>query len=324
MQLVGDTEVQIQGLDATGVPEIDIAHGRLVLMSAGRPGAQLRIAAGDLRGTITLVEAASVLGIEVRPTRIEGTDPQTEPPVVNVEFFVATGQVMWVDAVQAAPQTLTGPQHWSWPAAVPGEVADKIDEPWILGEEKIDLIDKRASKYLGEYLTDERGARIQFKELAEDRRVELRSLAVRCLAAIGDYDALVRFLGDPEKRSGWEDHVDALRGGLAKNPQSAARVKSSFDRLRASRSPQLYRMLWGYNESQLKSGAAVQLVNYLDDNDNLDVRVVAFCTLERLADKKGLAYRPTDNARARQPFLQKWRKWAETYEPAARSAPSLP
>lgn len=321
LQLVGETEIRFEGLDVAGLPEVNIAHGRLVLMSAGRPGAQLRIAVGQLHGTITLVEAASVLGIEVRPTRAEGTDPEKEPPILNVDFFAASGQVLWVDAAQGDPITLTGPQRWSWPAAA-DEEAGKIDEPWILGEEKIEPIDKRASNYFRENLTNDRPARIQFKELAEDRRVELRSLGVRCLAAIGDFDAVVRSLGDPEKRSGWEEHVDALRRGLAKGPDSAAQVKSSLDRLRPAHSAQLYRMLWGFNDSQLKSGAAVQLVNYLDDNDNLDVRIVAFCTLEKLAGK-GLNYRPSDNAKARQASLQKWRKWAQTYEPADQAAPSL-
>lgn len=325
VQLVGDTDVRLQKPDATGVTEVNIAHGRLVLMPAGRPGAQLRIAVGELRGTITLVDAASVLGIEVQPTRIEGTDPETEPPLLNVDLYVASGQVIWVDAAQATPLTLTGPQHWSWPAAVPEEAAAKLDVPWILGEEKIEGIDKRAAKFFRDNLTYDRPARIQFKEFADDRRLEIRSLSVRCLAAIGDYDALVKSLTDPEKKAGWEEHVDALRSGLAEGPQSAAQVKSSLDRLRSTRSTQLFRMLWGYSEGQLKAGAANQLVEYLDD-DNLDLRVVAFCTLERLAGKKSVAYRPTDNPKARQPYLAKWRKWAETYQPATPTGltPTLP
>lgn len=322
MQLAGDTRVRFAPPVTVGIPSVAIDYGRLVLMTAGRPGSQVSISAGDLRGTITLVDAASVVGVEVRPTRPEGSNPETEPRVYQLDLYVASGEVVWMDAAQQAPETLSGPQHWSWPAAVAPEAAASVPA-WVLDSDEIQPIDRKASQTLAQSFVAGRPARLELKQLAEDRRSEVRRLAVRCLASIDNYDLLVKSLSDKEKRYGWEQDVDALWGAMAQSPESAARVRTALERQFGARGTQLNRVLWGYNEAMLKGGAASELVEYLADDSNLELRVVAFCTLQRIADK-GLAYRPTDPPKTRQSSLQKWRQWAEAYQasPPASTAPT--
>ncbi|MBL9125405.1 MAG: hypothetical protein JNG90_17335 [Planctomycetaceae bacterium] len=324
IEVVGETQVRLLAPAAADVPGVEIGYGQLVLVSSGRPGAQLSIVVGELRGTLTLADAAAVVGVEVRPVRAEGTDPETEPPAPNLDLYVASGQVVWMDASRAAPETLTGPQHWSFPAPVTDETAAQIPG-WVLETEGIAAIDRKAAEFVAENFALDRPAQLELKQLAEHRRSEVRSLAVNCLAAIGNYDALVKSLNDDTSRSSWKQQVDELRRALAHGPEAAARVRASIERQRGPRGAQLYRMLWGYNDQQLRSGSAAELVECLNDDKNLDVRVVAFCTLERIAGK-GLAYRPADNPKQRQPHLQKWRQWAEAYQgaPGAGARPMLP
>ena len=322
MELVGETLVQFLSSAAVDVPSIEISYGRLVLMTAGRPGAQISITAGQLKGTLMLAEAASVVGVEFRPIRIEGTDPEIEAPAYQFDLYIGSGELMWMDSSQAAPEKFVGPQHWSWPVAVTEETANQIPS-WVLEADTVDPTDRKAADFIADNLALDRSAQLELKRLSEHRRPENGSVAITTLAAMGNYDAAVKALRDENQRAHWKAQVDELRAAIALGPESAARVRAAIDRQVGARGAQLYRMLWGYSEAELKSGAAAELVEFLNDDKYLDVRVVSHCTLERVAGM-GYSYRASDNPASRQGSLQRWRQWAKAYQstlPAAGRSP---
>ena len=53
---------------------------------------------------------------------------------------------------------------------------------------------------------------------------------------------------------------------------------------------ELYRLLWGYTETQLREGDDATLVEYLDHKE-LPFNILAFWNLHHITDK-GLRYRP--------------------------------
>ncbi len=123
-------------------------------------------------------------------------------------------------------------------------------------------------------------------ELCEHRRFEVRSLACRCLTALGRFEPAIRALQDGNQRAFWIAQIDALREAAARDPQAAAGIADALARLRGDTGAMVYRMLWGYREDQLLSNGmplqeARDLVERLDHPD-LDVRVLACWNLQTL------------------------------------------
>jgi hypothetical protein len=69
---------------------------------------------------------------------------------------------------------------------------------------------------------------------------------------------------------------------------------------------ELYRMLWGYTETQLREGDDAALVEYLDHKE-LPFNILAFWNLRHITGK-GLHYRPQDKPADRQQSLRRWRQ----------------
>ena len=81
-------------------------------------------------------------------------------------------------------------------------------------------------------------------------------------------------------------------------------VRAAFEKLRGDDAAELYRMLWGYTDAQLRDeGAANQLVEYLG-NESLDFRVLAIINLSSIMGKT-LLYRPEAPERRRLQYIQR-------------------
>ena len=74
----------------------------------------------------------------------------------------------------------------------------------------------------------ERPLNVTLQEATKDRRVELKALAARCLAAIGEFEPILRELGDPYQSSYWQGEFDALRHALNRSPETAAKVRETL------------------------------------------------------------------------------------------------
>jgi hypothetical protein len=186
------------------------------------------------------------------------------------------------------------------------ELGTQVPVPvWVTGDDRTEL-DRKASPIFDESLPDARPITLGLKELAADRRIEVSSLAARCLVMVGEYDAAIAMLNDPAHRSNWNDLVDSLRSTMAESEKSAAAIRAAWERNRVAKGPELYRLLWGFSPQQLAAGEAARLVGLLDSED-LDFRVLSFWNLYRITGTS-LFYRPEYVGAKRQQFVVKWRQ----------------
>ena len=98
------------------------------------------------------------------------------------------------------------------------------------------------------------------KELADDRRSEVKRLARRRLGCLGDFGPAVAALNDADQRQYWyapsTGYVDQLREAVARGAKTGGRrPRSDREAFRPEEAAELYRMLWGYTDKNLQNGA---------------------------------------------------------------------
>ncbi|HEX4130427.1 MAG TPA: hypothetical protein VHZ24_10305 [Pirellulales bacterium] len=326
VDLLGGTEVVLLGPNAQGVPGIEILEGRVVLISAGTPGAALRVRAAGREGVIALGNASSTAAFEVAHRRAEGTDPIKIPASITVEMFVATGDVQWTESSGTPPETLTAPARRLLVGADAVAALNEVPSlpAWVTTTDDRTPMQKRAGADLPRALPGDRPLTLGLKELAADRKIETSLLAIQCLAAVGDFDTLVTALRDPNQKAVWNDEVESLRTAIARNPETAQLVDQAFQRHYGTRGSELFRMLWGYTSDDVRPGSPVgsQLVKWLDSED-LEYRVLAFAALTRMSGGQTHFYRPEYTAARRQQYIVKWKQRLDSGQliPKAAGAP---
>jgi hypothetical protein len=197
------------------------------------------------------------------------------------------------------------------------------DAPDWLDPRSLSLIDRDASKHLEPVLDLERPISVPLLERVSDRLVEVRTLAIRCLANLEQYDPFVDALNQPELRSYWQELFVALQRSLARGPDSARAVRETFERLRGDQGLEMYRLLWGYSPQQLEDGGGEQLVAYLE-SPALDIRILAFENLRQITEKTHL-YRPEREPKQQKRALVSWARSLRDGEIVHRNPPpSLP
>jgi hypothetical protein len=315
--LLGDTRVQLQA-DPSGQNRLQVLSGRVTIVSPAAGPYALHVRAGNHEGELRLTGENATAAIEVQVQRIEGTDPETTPPQTEVTLYAASGEISWEpsDALglgessaggktaETATLDLDSQPDALWQAAnqLPG---------WVGGEEEISQIDQSASDVLIAELRADRPFDLYLKEQAEHRRVEVRTLAIRCLAHLDGFEPALQALNDPQLKSTYRSAiVESLRSALSRGPETALLLRKVLQLQRHEKGEQLYRLLWGYDNQQLESGQALQLIEYLDHGD-LDFRVLSFWNLSDITGMK-LYYRPENSAAKRQPSISKWRQRYET------------
>ncbi|MBX9788642.1 MAG: hypothetical protein K2Y37_06975 [Pirellulales bacterium] len=321
LRLIGASQIKLLAPDAAEVPGVELDFGRMVAMNTGRAGGQLRFHIGDLDARLTFGDASAVAAIEVYPVTLTGSDPEAVTPPLIARLYAASGAVEWEDLSGAKKLAIEAPKVVDvidpppgFPAVPEGELP-----PWATGAEMPVAIEQLAADFVIKSLPPGQPARLALKEFADNRRIEVRAMAARSLALLGDYEPLIEALNLESERPNWPQNVDALRFALALGPEHATLVRETFIKLRRENSTELYRLLWGYTPAQLEQGEALKLVDRLD-HPALDMRVLAFLNLRQIA---GLdyGYRPEKTEISRQPSLRKWRQWAERIGPASAPRP---
>jgi len=312
LQLLGGTLVELLPPDSRGVPGLRLLDGRAVLLAFGKPGAQIKLWSGIRQGFVTFADPDSTLAVEVVRMRTDGSNPEKEPATAVVNLYSTAGSTAWSDEMPLQPQRLQAPSRMSFSATVESpsvEPATPGEFPtWIIKTDARPIIEQRASVAVEEMLeVEDRRVILGLKEMIGHHHSEVGSLAVQCLAEIDEFESVVTALSNPGQRGAWNALVDSLRTAIARSPASAAKVRQAFERHRGPEGGELYRMLWGYSPEQLQTGAAAQLVKYLDHKD-LDFRVLAFWNLTRIAGSNGHFYRPTDTVAKRLPALRAWKQ----------------
>ncbi len=319
VQLQGDTLIQIEQPDADGVYGIRLHYGRLLMFSvppvAGQPDTRLRLTLGDKPGLIALGAGEPILGVEVRRYLSPGKDPEHEIAKVAAEIYMISGQTTWQslersrDGDVARPELLKKPMRFVV-SAHPNDPPRKEIPAWIANTEDVRSSDQSASLELNRILDEKRPVALALKEAANHRRSEIRSLAGRCLALTGDFEPIIRNFSDQDQRAVWPTYVESLQSALALGPVAAKLLHETLVRMRGDDGEKMYRVLWGFTKADLTEGGwATRLVAMLD-NENLDIRVLAFLTLKSITGETR-SYSPQSLAAPRQASIRRWAEAAK-------------
>ncbi len=194
------------------------------------------------------------------------------------------------------------------------------DFPKWVGDETVSEFERGATAALEPLLLVDRPVDLVLREQSTHRRREVRTLAIRSLGYLGDFDNCIEALNDKDERATWATYFDELRAAVARSPQTATRVRETFDKLRGPEAMRLYRMLWGYSAEDLRKGADAELVDGLSNLDSLDVRVLSILNLTAITGPATHGYNPTEPAIQRAGKVKKWKEKLRKGEIVPRSA----
>jgi hypothetical protein len=291
LTFAGEGGFTMQQADQNNVPRLTIDYGRFLLMTAGRPGAQVSLELAGIKGVVTLEDADSTLAIKVGRWVPPGIDPEPVGGLPVIEMYNNNGRASWQQVDQSKVEI--PPKHVHvYVGDEPPETHGPFQSPEWIEPRSVKAIDRAAAPVLQQIadVDPDRPLNVTLQEATKDRRVEVRALAARCLAAIGEFEPILRELGDPNQSSYWQGEFDALRQALNRSPETATKVREALGLVRAGDAKELYRLLWGFSEEQLQKGDAAQLVRYLD-SDQMDIRVLAHLNLIAITGASGF-YRP--------------------------------
>lgn len=285
----GEGSALMEAPDENNIPRVKVEYGRFVAATAGKAGAQVELNLAGIKGTLSLVDGDTVVAIKVIRWVAPGTDPEAAEGIPVVEIYTVSGRATWRQTDHAKVDLPTRHVHVYYGDDPPETHGPFYPPDWI-DDKNVRPIDRVAREVLERMIDPERSLNVSLNEMMKDRRVEVRSLAARCLAAIGDFEAVIRELADVNQYSFWSGEFEALRRALSRGPDTAAKVHETLNLLRAADAKDLYRLLWGYSEEQLEKGAAKQLVDFLK-HEQTDVRVLAFVNLVSITGVQSL-YQP--------------------------------
>ena len=303
LMFVGETLVKFQTPDTMDVPNVAIDYGRAVINTASRPGAQVRLHLGDQDGVARFGEADAEMAVEVRKYMPPGSDPETTPALTIVQIFATHRDIEW-QPIGGEPETIAMGSVRVSVSGQPTTIVKADTIAWLETPKNTNSIDRVAAQELEGFLVGDKPLPLLLVERMSYRKVEVRSLAARCLGAMGEYESLLGELNDDRQTSYWARAIDALRESLTHSPEVAARVRATIESTRGPDAKILYRLLWDFSPEQLEKGGAKELVSYLEHN-SLDVRVLAFETLWRITGSNH-NYRPEVSADRRRIPVKIW------------------
>lgn len=316
LQLVDGTQVEMlppsNNQEAVGIA---VDFGRLILQpdEKAEASSRVRLLIGDRAGVVTFKDPKTVLAIEVN--RVPGAgDPETQPGPVVADFYLKDGGIVWQeerDDPNLQPITLTAGIRMTLSDRAPETVPLPKPPAWITMS-TASALDQRAAVTMERNLLPGRMANIALREFAYNhRQKEVRSLAMRSLNLIGDFELILKALNDPDQKLVRDDYFDLLRDAVIRSPQSAAQVRSTMEKLYdTAPGAALYELLWKYHRDSVSEEDRKQLVKYLD-HDELIFRVLAHRNLFDLYGTP-LHYRPDEPANRRAAYIGKWKEKIKT------------
>lgn len=297
--LVGETSLR---LEDTAL--FSMNYGRVILSPKESRGST-RVRLAGVMTQLDFDDSSAQAAIQVRKQHLPGTNPEVEQAHAIVEVFVFSGTI--VVQTEAGEFELTPERKLVWVDQLTPQVLNPNTTPsWINGRD-VSNLDRGASKHVRPYLDRDRPVTLSLQELADDRRYDVRALAVRCLAQLDQFDPIVAAMNDVNQRSYWTAQLESIQRALSRSPQTAARLRIALEKIHGPEASELFRMLWGYSEKQLETGSAETLVENLS-HELLDYRVVAFENLRTISGGATLTYRPWLPGSRRKPRVARWRE----------------
>lgn len=307
MTLDGNCEFSLGEPSGVDTPRVKLAHGRVLFTGLGQAPSRIEL---DVNGRIITIQQGDQsddFAVEVIRTRTPGSNPETAARHHVVKIWPRSGRIGISEGEEEDRESkaVEAAQMWvaiDGRAAVAGETGDL--PAWVSGPKMRD-IDRTALLELEPLLTQDRSLTLSLLEASKHRRTDVRSLAARCLAALGRYEPIIESLGDRKQHAHWSQHVAQLRSAVDQHPDSSALVAQSLRRVTGPDADGLMRLLASYSPLQLADGGAEHLIDTLED-ESLEVRVIAIETLKDITGMSQL-YRPDRPAAQRQVAVQKWR-----------------
>jgi hypothetical protein len=323
VQADGAARFELLGWTDRHVPIMKVEFGRLLMATVGRADNSLQLQTDSQQPLLTFVDAESTLALEVNRDLPPGKDPESGPAPLVANVYATSGLIRvgygTGDAVE-----LRAPAQRSLVAAA--EQPPAADFPaWVTAEPPSGA-DRRAAGDLDGYLATGKPVALQLRELTSPdgglgRKREVRSLAIRSLAYLGDFEPCVAVLNVENERFIWPLAVDELRAAIARDPHTAKRVREAFESKRGVEDgTALFRMLWGYSVADLKAGADRELVEALA-SESVDFRVLSSLVLQNLTGKTH-GYRPEDREVNRRTAYNTWKKEIGRITPRAPQPPA--
>jgi hypothetical protein len=288
-------------------------------MAVGAAGAQIDMNLGGIQGIATLIDADSTLAIKVARYLPPGTDPETGEGIAVAELFTTNGRVLWQEEGQDEVE-IPANHVRVYEGANSPETLGPFEAPAWIDSKSVPPIDRRAGALLYDLLEIEKPLNVSLQEKRADRRIEVQNLAARCQCAIDEFKPLLDDLGNPNFASFWFGEIDSLRQGLQRGPQTATRLRTTIEGLRAADAVTFYRLLIGFSQEQLEKGGAVQLVKHLE-SEHMEVRVLTFYNLYSITGAQEF-YRPEKRPDQQKGALQTWKARLKEETIAYKSPPS--
>jgi len=304
LTVFGGTQIGMSGTAAK--PFVQVDFGRLLLVPVGRDDARVSLRLPGRDVDITFVSAESALAVEVLRVHTPGVDPRQRLPHNLVRLIPTTGGVE-ITADSSSAQTVMAGASWLYfDAAQPDSLPIDENPDWIDGGDLRD-IDRIASQIIESALSYERPVGLTLAEKTEatqERRIEARTLAVRSLTYLDEFEPAIKSLADSQHRKWWQMHFAALQDSLARSPETADRVMTALQKHRGQHAELLLKLLSGYSPDELQAGGAAELVGYLN-HDKLDFRVLANENLRLITGTRPI-YNPADTPAKRKRSIRRW------------------
>lgn len=309
------------------VATITVDYGRALAMSVGKVGSRLALNLGPIQGIVSFADADSELALEVRYYLPPGENPQTPGATVPVvRLYTTRGKIAWQEGTPenaGEKFVIEAGQVRNYVGQDPGETVALAALPDWIGGKNIADIDRRAAREVEAKLTPDRPLELTLQEMASgtERQAEVRSLAVRSLICLSQFEPFLAAIADDTQRSYWAVEFDSCRDAITRNTELATYIHDTFVKQRGEQDGEnLYRMMWGFSAEDLSGGLAEELVKSLDV-ELLDYRVLAFENLRRITGLTQL-YQPQFPAARRRTPIAQWRERLKAGEIVYKTPPA--
>jgi hypothetical protein len=179
---------------------------------------------------------------------------------------------------------------------------------WI-GERKLTSVARlNATQLQKALLQDELSAHDALLSAITDRVPEKSRLATACLGLIGDYPMMLEVLDRNEHHESRETAIRSLRSWVNLNPVNREKLKTQIGaRFFKDDVDTIYRLIWGYQDQDLRSKqVSKQLVEWLS-HDSLAVRELAYHYIKTLTNRR-LDFDAREPQAQRNPAIQQLKR----------------
>lgn len=169
---------------------------------------------------------------------------------------------------------------------------------------------QKAAQHLAKLLEDIKlSVTVRLTEEVNDRNPEIRRLAVRWLAALGDYSSVVRALGNPDYADVRLTAISACRAALWRDPDASAQVRAALlENYSDSDAETVLELLYGYSADALSRPVTYQKMIGLLESDQLALRELAISNLRDITGRD-LQYASVGSAKRRKTVATNWKNW---------------